>query len=280
VDNPLSVSMAYAFAAILRFLSPMGNQSKEAKQKDVYVGWLDSHGLEDGVDLERSLDETVTYADGLRYNLDAGWYEFRCRCPIEWKSIHSTRVVNLPEALAMLVRGNQPSAYKDVVRSYLLSPDGGDLKSVFEGQSVQEEAVRAEIVETFVCAIATLYARLVSGDSTIDILNEMIEKQHVYCSGLSTSCAVLVDVPSSEQNVTGRPLHFRHCPIPDSSCLMTRHINVNELTSVVLAEVKGQQVIDLHTHLLPPSHGSLCLWGIDELLTYHYLVAGECSNNS
>jgi hypothetical protein len=32
-------------------------------------------------------------------------------------------------------------------------------------------------------------------------------------------------------------------------------------------------VIDLHTHLLPPSHGALCLWGIDELLTYHYLVA-------
>eukprot|EP00536_Pseudo-nitzschia_multiseries_P018301 jgi/Psemu1/248653/estExt_Genewise1.C_23640008 len=31
--------------------------------------------------------------------------------------------------------------------------------------------------------------------------------------------------------------------------------------------------IDLHTHLLPPTHGALCLWGIDELLTYHYLVA-------
>jgi hypothetical protein len=43
--------------------------------------------------------------------------------------------------------------------------------------------------------------------------------------------------------------------------------------SVVFSEVRGQQVIDLHTHLLPPSHGALCLWGIDELLTYHYLVA-------
>ena len=31
--------------------------------------------------------------------------------------------------------------------------------------------------------------------------------------------------------------------------------------------------VDLHTHLLPPTHGALCLWGIDELLTYHYLVA-------
>mmetsp|Transcript_21113 Transcript_21113/g.44367 ORF Transcript_21113/g.44367 Transcript_21113/m.44367 type:complete len:151 (-) Transcript_21113:1391-1843(-) len=31
--------------------------------------------------------------------------------------------------------------------------------------------------------------------------------------------------------------------------------------------------MDLHTHLLPPTHGALCPWGIDELLTFHYLVA-------
>jgi hypothetical protein len=36
----------------------------------------------------------------------------------------------------------------------------------------------------------------------------------------------------------------------------------------VISEVASVQVIDLHTHLLPPSHGPLCLWGIDELLTY------------
>jgi hypothetical protein len=33
------------------------------------------------------------------------------------------------------------------------------------------------------------------------------------------------------------------------------------------------EVVDLHTHLFPPSHGQLMLWGIDELLTYHYLIA-------
>ena len=32
-------------------------------------------------------------------------------------------------------------------------------------------------------------------------------------------------------------------------------------------------VTDLHTHLYAPPFGSLLLWGIDELLTYHYLVA-------
>ena len=31
-------------------------------------------------------------------------------------------------------------------------------------------------------------------------------------------------------------------------------------------------VYDLHTHLYPPEFGKLMLWGIDELLTYHYLI--------
>ncbi|CAI5721396.1 unnamed protein product [Hyaloperonospora brassicae] len=37
--------------------------------------------------------------------------------------------------------------------------------------------------------------------------------------------------------------------------------------------VSSVQIIDMHTHLFPPSHGKLMLWGINELLTYHYLVA-------
>lgn len=32
-------------------------------------------------------------------------------------------------------------------------------------------------------------------------------------------------------------------------------------------------VVDIHTHLFDPAMGGLLLWGIDELLTYHYLVA-------
>jgi len=45
------------------------------------------------------------------------------------------------------------------------------------------------------------------------------------------------------------------------------------IKAVVFAEVASAKAIDLHTHLMPPTHGALCLWGIDELLTYHYLVA-------
>jgi hypothetical protein len=32
-------------------------------------------------------------------------------------------------------------------------------------------------------------------------------------------------------------------------------------------------VTDMHTHLYAPEFGSLLLWGIDELLTYHYLIS-------
>jgi hypothetical protein len=37
--------------------------------------------------------------------------------------------------------------------------------------------------------------------------------------------------------------------------------------------VDATPVTDIHTHLYPPAFGSLLLWGLDDLLTYHYLVA-------
>jgi hypothetical protein len=46
-----------------------------------------------------------------------------------------------------------------------------------------------------------------------------------------------------------------------------------ELQKNVEEAIQKTPVIDLHTHLYPASFGSLCLWGIDELVNYHYLVA-------
>jgi hypothetical protein len=37
--------------------------------------------------------------------------------------------------------------------------------------------------------------------------------------------------------------------------------------------VEKTPVFDIHTHLYDPAFGNLLLWGIDDLLTYHYLVA-------
>lgn len=63
-------------------------------------------------------------------------------------------------------------------------------------------------------------------------------------------------------------------------------VNPANLQSLVESAVNAQEIVDLHTHLYPPTFGTplagasgpvdtdgLMLWGIDELLTYHYLVA-------
>ena len=40
-----------------------------------------------------------------------------------------------------------------------------------------------------------------------------------------------------------------------------------------LEAINTTPVFDIHTHLSPPEFGELCLWGIDELVRYHYLIA-------
>jgi hypothetical protein len=42
---------------------------------------------------------------------------------------------------------------------------------------------------------------------------------------------------------------------------------------MVEAAVQQTAVLDMHTHLFPPSFGDMNLWGMDALLTYHYLIA-------
>jgi len=46
--------------------------------------------------------------------------------------------------------------------------------------------------------------------------------------------------------------------------------DVRAVTVRVVAEMR---VIDMHTHLFPLEFGELSRWGLDDLLTYHYLVA-------
>ena len=45
------------------------------------------------------------------------------------------------------------------------------------------------------------------------------------------------------------------------------------LLQTVEQELHGAPWLDMHTHLFMPSLGQLGLWGIDELITYHYLEA-------
>jgi hypothetical protein len=52
---------------------------------------------------------------------------------------------------------------------------------------------------------------------------------------------------------------------------------LDELSRAVREVVGRQPITDMHTHLFPPNmagpNGPLLLWGVDALLTYHYLVA-------
>jgi hypothetical protein len=45
------------------------------------------------------------------------------------------------------------------------------------------------------------------------------------------------------------------------------------LAGVVEETVLGTPVFDIHTHLYDAAFGDLLLWGIDDLLVYHYLIA-------
>src|SRR6266581_1747591 len=58
-----------------------------------------------------------------------------------------------------------------------------------------------------------------------------------------------------------------------SKALPSDLLSGEQLEAVVAEILESTQVIDIHTHLFAPDFGSLGLWGIDELLTYHYLEA-------
>lgn len=49
--------------------------------------------------------------------------------------------------------------------------------------------------------------------------------------------------------------------------------NTNQLIDFIYDTVEQTPILDMHTHIYPPAFGGLLLWGVDELLTYHYLVA-------
>lgn len=46
-----------------------------------------------------------------------------------------------------------------------------------------------------------------------------------------------------------------------------------EIRSLVAGVLEAMPILDMHTHLFPPSFGGVGLWGIDELVKYHYLEA-------
>lgn len=58
-----------------------------------------------------------------------------------------------------------------------------------------------------------------------------------------------------------------------SSSASARRLKSEQILGEVQDVLSSTQVIDIHTHLFSPAFGKMGLWGIDELLTYHYLEA-------
>jgi len=57
------------------------------------------------------------------------------------------------------------------------------------------------------------------------------------------------------------------------SVASARRLKPEQIPGEVQDVLASTQVIDIHTHLFSPAFGKIGLWGIDELLTYHYLEA-------
>jgi len=63
--------------------------------------------------------------------------------------------------------------------------------------------------------------------------------------------------------------------MPGETEQLTRppELSVEAIPAMVEQTLQSMSFLDVHTHLYMPSLGKLGLWGIDELVTYHYLEA-------
>jgi len=165
-EERLTVSTVLSYAVLIRWLTPCVDEGP------IFRGWLEGMTPEQ---IDESRGEVITYADGLRYNLDAGWYEFKCACHVDGRPISCH--------LAAIPKNSQPPAYHDVVRKYLLAPDGGNLGDVGTTKAF----------EALVQSTSTLLARLIAGDGLTTIMEEIRSKSHVYREGFETDHVVLTE---------------------------------------------------------------------------------------
>ncbi|CAJ1949101.1 unnamed protein product [Cylindrotheca closterium] len=162
----LEYSMAFAYAVLLRWLTPVPNTEVDSSS-GICTGWLD------GVDVNQvTIDKNkgTEYADGLLYDLENGWYQYKC-------SINSNiggSDTKLTALLQKCVTSKSTEDCKDAVKMYLLASDGGDLSSVQESINELTEAV------------SQLYLGLISGKSVGVLLEELGSKSNGI--GFSDKC--------------------------------------------------------------------------------------------
>ena len=163
LHKPITVAMAFAYATLIRWLIPQQHDGN-----GVFRGWLD------GAKMVDNFTGGTVYADGMRYNLDAGWYEFKCAS--EWRGKPFSEIW-------MDLSRRDPPAFRESIKNYLLAPSGGNLIALTD----TEELV------ALAGGIAILVARMVSGETVCDVMTEIHLKRGVYINGFSTPVASLVN---------------------------------------------------------------------------------------
>ncbi|DBA00227.1 TPA: hypothetical protein N0F65_007871, partial [Lagenidium giganteum] len=228
-----SVFMAFATAALLRFLTPVQADSRKEGRSNVFVGELDP--IQDHTPIYSTTEKTWVYANGLTANISSGKYEFldgdegkvasllfRATRSVQNASKSSSNTFTKPATTESAAESS--AGLGIAVATALSTVNGFDLTN--------------EVYASFAADVAALYQRLIlgrdsSGRTALDVLDDVMRNASA------------------------------------SEYLGTK----DELAAFVRETVATVPVIDVHTHLFPPTHGKLMLWGINELLTYHYLVA-------
>mmetsp|Transcript_28580 Transcript_28580/g.33898 ORF Transcript_28580/g.33898 Transcript_28580/m.33898 type:complete len:313 (-) Transcript_28580:338-1276(-) len=210
----VTCATVFALAAILRFVTPaIPCTTTTSEDNGIYRGWLDgfdrpttttSATTAQSNDDDDDTDGKVEYADGLSYHSKQGWYEFRCSCliqpsnPSTGTSINSTIARSLPHYLAPPPHSRdtqqQTNYYGDVIRSYLLKSDGGDLSHLLAPND-GDDSTTTTTLDTLVQSISKMYVRMITNDDALlpVILQEMADGKGIYHpDGLATDHRVLL----------------------------------------------------------------------------------------
>uniref|UniRef100_K3W5G5 Mannitol dehydrogenase N-terminal domain-containing protein n=1 Tax=Globisporangium ultimum (strain ATCC 200006 / CBS 805.95 / DAOM BR144) TaxID=431595 RepID=K3W5G5_GLOUD len=228
-----SVFMAFATAVIFRFLTPVQTDSRKETAAPIFVGEMDP--IQDKTPIYSETEKTWTYGNGMTANLSTGKYEFNDGV--------GGRVATLLARASKDVFQASKSSSNTFTKSENAEPSsevsaGVGVAVATALSTVSGFDLSKDVYASFAVDVAALYQRLISGKKT----------------GSGSALDVLKDILRNQQT--------------------SEYLNTKEELAVYVREsVATVEAIDVHTHLFPPSHGKLMLWGINELLTYHYLVA-------
>lgn len=175
----VTVAMAWAFAVLLRWLTPAAvtyNPTSNSNDNR-YRGWLSQFSREQiAAEYKRNTDQhsvtTEEYADQLAFDIQEGWYDFRCSCSIR---LDGEQEYNLSDCLVSISSRNED--FHPIIRAYLVAEQGGKMQDVSH----------LPYFEVFVAAVSQLYAELVTKNNVLDSLEQLIRTK-----ALDRDCQTLV----------------------------------------------------------------------------------------